>query len=98
MRSVPPPCGPRVAGPPLVAAGDPEGTRAAWRSVGRRVVELGVAEPQRIPADPLWPRPHVVTGAPLRPCFQQRSKVFDEMPRRGTAARDDLAGGGLHDA
>jgi hypothetical protein len=98
MRSVPPPRGPCVAGPPLVAAGDPEGIRAAWRGVGRRVAELRMAEPQRIPTDLLWPRPHVVTGAPLRSCFQQRRKVLDEMPRRGTAARDDLAGGGLHDA
>jgi hypothetical protein len=37
------PGGPRVAGPPLVVAGDPEGSRAAWRGVGRRVAKLRTA-------------------------------------------------------
>jgi hypothetical protein len=58
-----------VAGPPLVAAGDPEGIRAAWRGVGWRVAELRVAEPQWIPADLLWLRPHVVSGAPPKTMF-----------------------------
>jgi hypothetical protein len=35
--------GPRVAGPPLAAAGDPAGSRMAWRGVGRHVAVTGAA-------------------------------------------------------
>jgi hypothetical protein len=54
--------------------------------------------PQRIPADRLWLRPHVVTGAEPQTCLQQRNQVFDEKPKRETATRGDLAGGESHGA
>jgi hypothetical protein len=78
-----PPAAHVAAGPPLAAAWDPVGCRAARRGAGVRVALGGSGWPQRIQADWLWPRRHVATRAPPNPVHASailgaRSNVYKE--------------------